>query len=201
MFKAIARFCANVVHPEFHAGDRAEAVFLRQAAEARPGPWVMERISQAKETIGGYKRAAGRSVKRGDFICRNCCNAEIEVKCKTKYSSKQYGDYYLVEYSQIKRHEAMKEVTRSPVVFAFYERDGRAVLEGTLRMVDLDFLLRTSDYRNGKLYDRSTKCLRVPFRYTRAGFRVLEILGRKGSRRAPDRGAAPRPRPGGSGRP
>ena len=70
-----------VFRPHYYAGARAEEIFEQQAEAAR---WIMERISQEKKTIMKYKDVARSSVKRGDFICRNCCNAEIEVKCKTK---------------------------------------------------------------------------------------------------------------------
>ena len=89
----------------------------------------------------------------------------------------------MIEHSQIKRHERMKdEVTNASVVFAFYERKGRSVLMDTLRMVDLNFLLGSRDYKNGKLYDKRTKCIKIPFRYTRERFEVLDILSKKRKR-------------------
>ena len=172
-----------VFRPHYYAGARAEEIFEQQAEAAR---WIMERISQEKKTIMKYKGVARSSVKRGDFICRNCCNAEIEVKCKTKYSSRNEGIYYLLEYSHIKRHGRMKEeITNTPVVFAFYERKGRSVLKDTLRMIDLDFLLGTPDYKKGDLYDKRIKCIKIPFRYTREGFQVLDILSRRYRRKRP----------------
>ena len=172
-----------VFRPHYYAGTRAEEIFVQQAEAAR---WIMERISQEKETITRYRDVAGSSVKRGDFICRNCCNAEIEVKCKTRYSSRNEGSYYLLEYSHIKRHERMKEeITNTPIVFAFYERKGRSVLKDTLRMIDLDFLLGTPDYKKGELYDKRNKCIKIPFRYTREGFKVLDILSGRHRRKRP----------------
>ena len=163
----------------YHAGAEAEEIFERQARAETP-PWPMERISQDKEGISAYKDVAGGSVKRGDFICRRGCHAEVEVKCKTKYGHS--GDYYyLLEYSEIMRHERMKGVTNAPVVFAFYEREGRSVLVDTLRMIDLDFLRGSQDYKEGKLYVEKTKCIKVPFRYTREGFEVLDILSKRRS--------------------
>lgn len=172
-----------VFRPHYYAGAIAEEVFVQQAHEAK---WPMERISQEKETMRTYKDVAGSSVKRGDFICRNCHNAEIEVKCKTKYSSRDVGDCYMIEYSHIKRHKRMKDkVTNSPIVFAFYERKGRSVLKDTLRMIDLDSLLRASDYKRGELYDKKLKCIKIPFRHTFEGFEVLDILSGKHGRKRP----------------
>ena len=168
-----------VFRPHYYAGAVAEEIFEQQARAEKP-PWPVEKISQDKEGIGVYKDVAGGSVKRGDFICRRGCNAEIEVKCKTKYGHP--GDYYyLLEYSEVMRHERMKGVTSASVVFAFYERKGRSVLVDTLRMIDLKFLLESSDYKRGVLYDKRTKCIKVPFRYTREGFEVLDILSKRRS--------------------
>lgn len=177
--KAVKRVVDAVFRPHYYAGSVAEDVFERQALDECP-PWVVERIPQSKEAMQRYRDAAGRSVKRADFIVRNCGGAEVEVKCKTRYI--QRGDeYYLLTYSELKRHEAMRDsVTHAPVVFAFYERAGRKVLAETLRMVDLGFLFQTSDYRSGKLYVPRQKTVMVPFRYTRPGFQVLEILSRRG---------------------
>ena len=89
----------------------------------------------------------------------------------------------MIEYSHIKRHQRMKdEITSAPVVFAFYERKGRSVLMDTLRMIDLSFLLGSRDYKNGRLYDKRTKCIMVPFGYTRERFEVLDILSKKRKR-------------------
>ena len=178
MLEVVKRVVDAVFRPHYYAGSVAEDVFERQALDARP-PWVVERIPQSKEAMQRYRVVAGRSVKRADFIVRNCRGAEVEVKCKTRYT--RGGDeHYLLTYSELKRHEAMRDsVTHAPVVFAFYERDGRRVLSETLRMVDLAFLLQTSDYRSGKLYVPQKRSLMVPFRYMRPGFKVLEILSRR----------------------
>ncbi|HEU4451934.1 MAG TPA: hypothetical protein VFR81_02705 [Longimicrobium sp.] len=158
--------------PAIAAGTRAEWHFAALAREKR---WVLERVNQSREGMAQYRAVAERSVKRGDFICRNCNNAEIELKCKTMYRGD--GCYY-IEYSEIKRLEAMQQITGAPVVFALMEREGSGVRPGSLRMFKLDFLLRTHDYHD--LYDRSTKCVRVPLKYTRPGFEVLRMMGGTG---------------------
>jgi hypothetical protein len=60
------------------------------------------------------------------------------------------------------------------------ERAGTSVRPESLRMVKLDFLLSSYDYRNGRLYDKGRKCVRIPLKYTRAGFEVLRIMGGTG---------------------
>lgn len=176
--KVVKRVVDALFRPHYYAGSVAEDVFERQALDARP-PWVVERIPQSKEAMQRYRAAAGRSVKRADFIVRNCGGAEVEVKCKTRYTRGR-DEYYLLTYSEVKRHEAMRDsITHAAVVFAFYQRAGRTVLPETLRIVDLAFLFRTSDYRAGKLYLPQQKALMLPFRYMRPGFEVLEILSRR----------------------
>ncbi len=161
----------SLYRPALAAGTRAEWHF---AALARQKRWVLERVDQSREGMAQYRAVAERSVKRGDFICRNCSNAEIELKCKSTYRD---GCYY-IQYSEIKRLEEMQRITGCPIVFALMERKGSDVLPGSLRMFMLDYLLSRRDY--GSLYDSATKCVRVPLRYTRPGFEVLRIMGGTG---------------------
>src|SRR4051794_4961788 len=65
-------------HPHLAAGARAEFHFAALAEQKR---WVLERVDQRRGGLAKYRAVAGRSVKRGDYICRNCNNAEIELKC------------------------------------------------------------------------------------------------------------------------
>jgi hypothetical protein len=86
----------------------------------------------------------------------------------------------LIDYSEIMRLQEMQRITGSFIVFALMERAGRTVKPGSLRMVKLDFLLDTHDYRARRLYIPSKKCVRVPLKYTRPGFEVLRFLGGTG---------------------
>jgi hypothetical protein len=163
--------------PALAAGTRAEWHF---AALARQKRWMIERVDQSPATMAQYRTHAERSVKRGDWICRNCGDygsVEIELKCKTLYRDESC---YLIEYSEIMRLKEMQRITGTPVVFALMERVGSGVRPGSLRMVLLDFLLQTHEYRAGRLYDERNKCVRVPLKYTRSGFEVLRILGGTG---------------------
>jgi len=171
MFERIKRLFLLIFYPHFLAGLKAEEAFAKQAWE---NSWIVERIPQDRASFEKYK-LGNKFVKRGDYICRNCNNAEIEVKCKKQYGAND-NKYYLLEYRQIKRHREMQAITNANVIFAFYQRNGADFLQNTLRMVDLDFLRRTKDYKSGKLYDKRTKCIRVPLKYTRPNFEVLELF-------------------------
>ncbi len=171
MSKLFKKLFLLIFSPHFLAGLRAEEVFAEQALK---NSWIVERIPQDRTSFEKYRKS-NKSIKRGDYICRNCNNSEIEVKCKKQYGAND-NRYYLLEYSHIKRHREMQSMTNTNVVFAFYQRDGANCLQDTLRMVDLDFLLQTNDYKAGRLYDKRTKCLRVPLKYTRPNFKVLSII-------------------------
>jgi hypothetical protein len=160
--------------PALVAGIRAEWHFSALAEQKR---WVLERVDQSRGGLAKYRALAGRSVKRGDYICRNCGNAEIELKCKSLYRG---DDCYYIEYSEIKRLQEMQRITGAPVVFALMERVGSGVRPGSLRMCQLDFLMQTQDYRHRRLYDAATKCIRVPLKYTLPGFQVLRMMGGTG---------------------
>lgn len=163
----------SLFNPALAAGARAEWHFSTLARQRR---WAVERVDQSRAGISQYRAVAGRSVKRGDYICRNCGNAEIELKCKTLYGD---GSYY-IEYGEMMRLKEMQRITGAPIVFALMERVGSGVRPGSLRMFHLDFLLQTHDYRAGRLYDERTRCVRVPLKYTRPGFEVLRMLGGTG---------------------
>jgi hypothetical protein len=166
----------SLFQPALAAGTRAEWHF---AWLAQQKGWALERVDQSPEGIAKYRAIAERSVKRGDFICRNCTEkVEIELKCKTLYPDQ--GGYYMIDYSEIMRLQEMQRITGSFIVFALMERAGNTVKPGSLRMVKLDFLLDTHDYRARRLYVPSKKCVRVPLKYTRPGFEVLRFLGGTG---------------------
>lgn len=162
--------------PELVAGRRAEFHFEALAQRKR---WALERVDQSRESMDKYRALSSRSVKRGDYLCRNCQNVEIELKCKKLYIRHNEPFFYM-DYSEIKRLEEMQAITGTPVVLAFMERDGSDARPGSLRMAKLDFVLNSNDNRRGLLYDERSKCLRIPFKYTRPGFEVLRLLGGTG---------------------
>ncbi len=165
--------------PHIFAGLKAENVFEKQAMD---NSWLVEKIPQDKKSFKKYTKIR-KKVKRADFMCRNCNGVEIEVKCKTQYGSVD-NKYYLIDYADIKKHLEMKKITNEKVVFAFYERNGANVDENSLRMVDLDFLLKTYDYKAGKLYDAKNKSIKILLKYTRPKFLVLEILKSRKTQRS-----------------
>lgn len=167
---ALIEAVRRLFNPRFTAGHRAERAFERLAAERG---WVLEPIPQDRATFRKYAGASAVGVKRGDYLVRNLGNVEVDVKCFTVYDYGEPG--YLIEYAHVKRHEAMEQMTGSPVVFAVFERSGRSPVEGSLRMIPLSELVgreRAPDVE----YIRARKCLHVPVWTMYPGFDLFDHI-------------------------
>src|SRR5205807_5066604 len=120
--------------PEFAAGANAEKVF---EALCHQRNFICERIPQSRESYQQrYARQTGYG-KRGDYLLCDL-NVEIEVKCRKSYGRERYQ--YL-NWKEIERLLLMQEKTKTPVVFAFFERQGRRAVKDSLRMIPLQDLV------------------------------------------------------------
>ncbi|WP_089726044.1 hypothetical protein [Candidatus Thiosymbion oneisti] len=72
MFKLFKRLFLLIFSPHFFAGLKAEEVFEKQALE---NSWIVEKIPQDQTSFEKYRKS-DKSIKRGDYICRNCNNSE-----------------------------------------------------------------------------------------------------------------------------
>ncbi|HEX8176649.1 MAG TPA: hypothetical protein VF543_16270 [Pyrinomonadaceae bacterium] len=144
--------------PHFLAGEKAEQHFEELCGL---NGYIVERISQDKKSFAKYASNTLNSIKRGDFIVRNLKNAEVEVKC---FSQRRYGSTkcYVIKYRHLKRHEEMQRLTGEPIIFAFFERKGRNVVENSLRMIPLRELIPPSRRNRAAFYDERIKCLCIP---------------------------------------
>jgi hypothetical protein len=154
--------------PHFIAGEKAENRF-EQLCETHG--YIVEKISQDRRHFAQYAANAQSYVKRGDYIVRNLGNIEVEVKC---FSLRTYGvtRCYCLKYSHIKRHEEIERLTGAPVIFAVFERNGRNVVEHSLRMIPLREL--TARRHKAVFYDKQIKCLCVPFEIMYPAFDCFE---------------------------
>ena len=141
--------------PSFYAGYRAEHSF--KAIMASNG-FVAEPLFQTKESFRESLRALGPGIKREDFIVRGRgIQVAVEVKCRSARNG-----YYRINYSELKRLEAMQYATRMPVVLAFFRHAGRGVYAATLEMYCLNDLLQ-SQYRPKRIkYYEDSKQLSIP---------------------------------------
>src|SRR5690625_5056257 len=106
-FSKIKSIWRNIFHPNLAAGLKAEKIFEQQALKNN---WLLEKIPQDKANFEKYKKISTARVKRGDYICRNCNNIEIEVKCVSVYLKNDIK-LFLLNYSQIKMHMEMNKLT------------------------------------------------------------------------------------------
>lgn len=157
--------------PHFIAGERAEDLFEELC---KANGWIVERIPQDKHNFDKYRNDAQDRVKRGDFIVRNLRNAEVEVKCYTgrnRFSKMCYS----IAYWQIKGHETMQnKITGEPIIFAIFERNGRNVVEDSLRMIPLDELHPPYQRNKAVFYDENIKSLCFPLEIMYRGFAYFE---------------------------
>lgn len=158
---------ASFLSDKLRAGLRAQKVFQRLC---KKHGFIVERLSQDKESFEHYRQEDGLPVKRGDFLIRNAAQIEVEVKCLSRYSYRNSQSYFL-PYAQIKRHENMGSITKSPVIFAIFERAEDNPIEDSLAMIFVSQLLSERDKRI--IYDEKTKCLVLPADLLAPGFDLL----------------------------
>jgi hypothetical protein len=157
-------------YPHYVAGERAERHFEELCG---PAGYILERIRQDRKSFAQYASGAPSRVKRGDYIVRNLRNAEVEVKC---FSPRRYrrGECFVIKYHQIKAHEAMERLTGEPIIFAIFERRGRDVVEGSLRMMPLRELTPISRRHPDVFYDKPNRSLCIPLDVMYPAFEYFE---------------------------
>lgn len=149
--------CVSCLHLE--AGNTAEKFFQ---SHARAEGFYMEPLVQDKESYEeGWKKILPNKVaiKRGDYICRNCRNIEIEVKCLTPQFLNG-RKYYRLAYNDLKRHRVMEKESQTPVVLALYEQKDFAHIKNSIRMIKLSDLFKGEHVDAGlqdHFYDSSRK--------------------------------------------
>jgi hypothetical protein len=131
--------------PRFRASLKAEQIFKHKANELG---YIIETLNQDQESFKFYNDAIKNnekyiSVKRGDFLIRNLLNIEIEVKCKTIFYDQKYkklGSHFYLEKEHLDRHNNMYKFTKTPIIFAIFERnkkDESIVNSNKLYMISL----------------------------------------------------------------
>jgi hypothetical protein len=114
--------------PRFRASFKAEQIFKQKANELG---YIIETLNQDQESFKFYNDAIKNNekyvyVKRGDFLIRNLLNLEIEVKCKTIFYDpklKKLGPHFYLEKEHLDRHNNMFKFTKTPIIFAVFERN------------------------------------------------------------------------------
>lgn len=152
----------------YRAGIRAQLAFARIARKAG---YVLETLSQDQLTFQDYYRGIEKPVKRGDFLIRNLCNLEVEVKCRTFYGGKKQR-YFCFSADDLCRHLNMQEATRTSVVVAVFRRKEDRPVSSSLCMISVDRIrelmpdLVSEEKTYGMVY-------RIPLHETLAGLELL----------------------------
>jgi hypothetical protein len=156
-----------IFQPNFYAGYSAEWTFKTTVINAG---YVAEPLLQSRAHYRESLRALGPGIKREDFIVRGRgIQAAVEVKCRTAPRG-----FYRVDYAELKRLEAMQNITGLPVALAFFKRTGRGVRATTLEMYWLNFLLQ-SEYRPQRTkYFEDSKKLSIPVGGMVSGLQLLD---------------------------
>ncbi len=154
-------------NPHLAAGHKAEQAFEKLCEQ---NGYAWEKISQDKQSFRRYA-ALTKYAKRGDYLIRNN-NVEVEVKCLKVYGNKT--PYQYLAWKDLKRHKQMEDFTRSRVVFAFFEKNGRKVREDSVRMIPLAELMPAQNRKFGIFYDEKNKSLRIPRHVMHSGFELFK---------------------------
>lgn len=157
---------------KIEAGMKAELEFDTQAIQAG---YYMEPLVQDKESYHDKCKAIfEKSVKRGDYICRNLRNIEIDVKCISHYPPDN-PEYFYLDYSDLTRHMEMFKQTRTPILFAIYQMDNKAPKLDTLKMITLDDILlhiKKNSIKKGSRYNG----VKIPLNLTSSKFSLLDKI-------------------------
>ncbi len=162
------------LNENYRAGIKAQRLFFRQAIEYKLVP---EELNQNKESLRKYVNCAeGKQIKRGDYLIRNLNNIEIEVKARTFYNDKN-GQYFTLEYCELKKLENMEKMTGSPVLFAVYHLIAKDPDPNSLIVITLDRILElNADHKAEYIDDGKYVIVRVM--YCKSGFDgLLKVAG------------------------
>ncbi len=153
----------NYLDPRLRAGIKAESLFKEIAKESSI---VLEKINQDEASFKDYSDVIEDSIKRGDYIARNAKNVEVEVKCLTKYN-----DNFYLPYHDIKKHENLQKHTKTPILFAVFQREDDKVVQDSLHMIEVKKILEENN--KSVTYDETAKCLLVPVNIMTSGLELL----------------------------
>lgn len=159
------KYYKNLSDEKFRAGIKAEKLFKEQAISHG---LMIENLSQDPESFKAYTvNSNDEGIKRGDYIIRNARNLEIEVKCFSYYNNSIY-----FKYEHYLKHKNMQSFTGSPIVIAFYERNGDSPIESSLKMISLD----TINEKNNKeiRYDKQKRCFIIPVTLAQEKFTLID---------------------------
>jgi hypothetical protein len=154
------------------AGILAEELFKELAKEHK---LIVEGISQDQKSFQNYVGVTPSMLKRGDFLIRNARNVEVEVKCRSIRASEGGLPHYGLKFHEVKKLDAMQRLTGLPILIAFFERQGRAPIRNSLRMISVSRVLEAKESR-AVWYHESSKELCIPLKIMDDGFAPVDSI-------------------------
>lgn len=158
------------LEPWFRAGMSAQRLFGNLAST---NGFMIEQIHQDQKSFQSYVTNASKPIRRGDYLVRNASGVEVEVKCK---ELREYDGVpcFWMNYSDVKKHHNMMDVTRTPVVIAFFSRNGDRPDADSLRMIEVERILKEKGKEVTYVETKGKPALTIPARLTIPGFELLE---------------------------
>ncbi|KMQ67795.1 hypothetical protein ACM39_10615 [Chryseobacterium sp. FH2] len=159
----------NLCNERFRNGLRAQEIF---EMEARRLQFMVEAIPQDTESFSNYNIIDSFSVKRADFVIKNCKDIEVDVKCLSFYKIKETS-YFYIRYYELMKFERMNSLIDKKTVLAIFDQSKiKSDEQQHLRMIELSTIFKENN--RSVIYDENTKCFKIPLDLTTTGFEILE---------------------------
>lgn len=158
----------NLCKQKYRNGLLAEKIFKNQAIQKK---FIVEKIPQDVDSFSNYNILDSFTIKRADFVIKNCRCIEVDVKCLSFYKS-GHIEYFYLRYSEIMKLERMNSIIEMNTILAIFDQNTVKNETCSLYMIELKTILKENN--KSVIYDKATKCFKVPLYLTTDGFDLLE---------------------------
>ncbi|MDQ0781359.1 hypothetical protein [Chryseobacterium sp. W4I1] len=158
----------NLCDQKYRNGLLAQEIFKNIARERR---FMIESIPQDIDSFSVYNILDSFTIKRADFVIKNCRNIEVDVKCLSFYLIND-KKYFYIRYSEIMKLERMNSLIEKNTILAIFDQNTVRGQDFSLNMIELKTILKENN--RCVVYDQKTKCFKVPLHLTTNGFDLLE---------------------------
>ncbi|MBB4806993.1 hypothetical protein HNP38_002289 [Chryseobacterium defluvii] len=158
----------NLCVEKFRNGLRAQEMFEETARKLQ---FMVEVIPQDTKSFINYNILDSFTIKRADFVIKNCKDIEVDVKCLSFYTIKNI-QYFYIRYYELMKLERMNSLIDKRTVLALYDQSKIKYEENSLRMIELSTIFKENN--KSVIYDKNTKCFKIPLDLTTDGFELLE---------------------------
>jgi len=159
----------NLCEEKFRNGYLAQEIFEKAAKNQK---FMIEAIPQDIESFSNYNIIDSFTVKRADFIVKNCKDIEVDVKCLSLYTINK-TEYFYIRYHELMKFQRMNSlIDKNTVLAIFDQKKIRSEKDDCLKMIELSTIFKEN--KKSVVYDESTKCFRVPIELATSGFEILE---------------------------